>query len=202
MFTLPKLPYDYDTLEPYIDATTMEIHYSKHHQTYMDKLNVALEKHPELQDKTIEELLTQLPSVPEDIRGAVKNNGGGYYHHSLFWTMMTPKRTEFGETMNKTITSRFGSLDAFKNQFTQAGLNQFGSGWAWLIVKEDATLDIVTTSNQDSPISLGYQPILGLDVWEHAYYLKYQNRRVEYIENWWNTVNWAQVEANYRSIKI
>ncbi|HGJ66115.1 TPA: superoxide dismutase [bacterium] len=202
MFTLPPLPYAYDALEPYLDTKTMEIHHTKHHQAYLDKLNAALEKHPELGNKTIEELLSNLDTIPEDIRPAVKNNGGGYYHHSLFWPMLTPKKTALSGIMIKKFADSFGSLETFKEQFTQAALNLFGSGWVWAVVTEAAVLEIISTPNQDSLISEKYQPILGIDVWEHAYYLKYQNRRAEYIDAWWHVVNWEQVEKAYKNVNI
>jgi superoxide dismutase, Fe-Mn family len=202
MFTLPPLPYKFGALEPYIDAATMEVHYTKHHQTYADKLNAAILKHPELDNKNIGWLLTNLPKVPEDIRTAVKNGGGGFYNHNFFWPLLVPNGNQPSEVMTKTIADAFGSFDSFKDQFSQAALNHFGSGWTWLIVKEAAELGIITTANQDTPISEVYQPILTLDVWEHAYYLKYQNRRADYIASWWNVVNWNQVEENYRNVKV
>ncbi len=196
-FELPKLPYDFNALEPYIDARTMEIHYTKHHQGYVNKLNAALEKHPELQGKSIEELLRGLDSVPEDIRTAVRNNGGGHFNHSLFWPVMSPNGGgKPGGELAKAIEGAFGSFDSFKEQFSATAAGVFGSGWAWLVVDGGGALSITSTPNQDSPLSRGLTPILGLDVWEHAYYLKYQNRRPEYIENWWNVVNWDQVAKN------
>ncbi len=197
---LPPLPYSYDALEPYIDARTMEIHHTKHHQGYVDKLNAALEKHPELFNKTVEQLLEDLDAVPEDIRTAVRNNGGGHANHSLFWPCMSPEggRKPEGELANK-IEETFGSFENFKELFSTEAANRFGSGWAWLCVDRSNDLIVLSTPNQDTPLSQGLKPILGLDVWEHAYYLKYQNRRVEYIQNWWNIVNWAQVIKNYNS---
>ena len=195
-FELPPLPYGYDALEPYIDAQTMQIHHDKHHQAYTDKLNAALEKYPDLQAKPIEELLKDLDSVPEEIRPAVRNHGGGYYNHSLFWEMM--KKGGGGEAAGELKTKLdqdFGSFEEFKKQFSEVAATAFGSGWAWLVKDPAGKLAIVKTPNQDSPISQGQFPLLGIDVWEHAYYLKYQNRRPEYIENWWNVVNWEQVEA-------
>lgn len=200
-FTLPELPYAYDALEPYIDAKTMEIHHTKHHQTYIDKLNAALETHPELADKSAEELLADLDAVPEDIRGAVRNHGGGFVNHNLFWTVMTPNadKEPSGELAEK-ITESFGSLDAFKEKFNAAATGQFGSGWAWLVVSNGA-LEVMATPNQDSPISQGKTPILGLDVWEHAYYLNYQNKRPDYIAAFWNVINWAEVTKRYEAAK-
>lgn len=196
-YELPKLPYAYDALEPYIDAKTMEIHYTKHHQAYVNKLNEALAKHAELENKSLEELLKQLEVVPEDIRTAVRNHGGGHYNHSTFWRLMAPKAGgEPKGKLSEAIQTTFGDFTKFKEQFTGAAAGVFGSGWAWL-VKDGLKLMIVTTPNQDNPISKGQLPILGLDVWEHAYYLKYQNRRPEYIEAWWNVVNWEEVAKNY-----
>src|SRR3990172_5052241 len=194
-FELPPLPYGYDALEPYIDAETMQIHHDKHHQAYTDKLNAALEKYPDLQSKSVEELLKDLDSVPEEIRPAVRNHGGGYFNHSLFWLMM--KKGGGGEPegdLAEAIRGEFGSFAAFKEQFSTAAPTVFGSGWAWLVMDKSGELAIVTTPNQDSPVSTGQRPLLALDVWEHAYYLKYQNRRPGYIENWWQVVNWDKVE--------
>lgn len=194
MFTLPKLPYGYNALEPYIDAQTMEIHYSKHHQAYVDKLNAALEG-TEWADKTIEDILENLDKAPEDKRTAVRNNGGGHYNHSLFWESMKagPSSLPNGK-LHEQIMSSFGSFEEFKKQFGDAAAGRFGSGWVWLF-KDGDGLKITSTPNQDSPIMERIHPLLGLDVWEHAYYLKYQNRRPEYVENWWNVVNWSAVEA-------
>ena len=189
MFTLPDLPYSYDALEPHIDEETMKIHHDKHHKAYMDKLNTTLESYPELSNKPIEELLSNLDAVPEDIRTAVKNNGGGYHHHSLFWEMMSPDGGKPEGEIAKAIDEAFGSFDSFKEQLTNAATTLFGSGWAWLTKDKDRKLSIITTSNQDSPVSFGLTPLLGIDVWEHAYYLKYQNRRPEFIEAWWNVAN-------------
>lgn len=201
-FELPKLPYEFNALEPHIDARTMEIHYTKHHQGYVNKLNAAIENHPDLGNKTIEELLKDLSSVPEDIRTAVRNNGGGHANHSLFWPVMGPGGggAPSGELADA-INSVFGGFDGFKDQFSQAAAGRFGSGWAWLSIDGGGKLVVTSTPNQDSPISEGLTPILGLDVWEHAYYLNYQNRRADYIEAWWNVVNWEQVAANYGSAK-
>lgn len=198
---LPKLPYEYSALEPYVDAQTMEIHYSKHHQAYVNNLNAALEKYPELQEKDIKDLIADLNAVPEDIRGAVRNNGGGHLNHSMFWKMMKKAEGQAPEgELLTAINEKFGSFDEFKSVFAKAGATRFGSGWAWLVVK-DGKLDVVSTPNQDNPITDGLTPILGLDVWEHAYYLKYQNRRPEYIENWFNVVNWDEVAKLYNEAK-
>jgi Fe-Mn family superoxide dismutase len=198
---LPKLPYDYNALEPYVDAQTMEIHYSKHHNGYVTKLNGALEKYPELQEKSLKELLTDLNAIPENIRGAVRNNGGGHMNHSLFWTVMKKAEGQKPEgELLEAINEKFGSFEEFKTVFSDAAATRFGSGWAWLVVK-DGKLEVMSTPNQDNPVSEGYEPILGLDVWEHAYYLKYQNRRPEYIENWFNVVNWDEVAKLYKEAK-
>jgi Fe-Mn family superoxide dismutase len=192
-FKLPELGYNFDALEPYIDAKTMELHHDKHHATYVDKLNAALEKYPEWSDKSIEEILLKLNEVPEDVRKPVQNNGGGHYNHSMFWISMKPGGAdEPGGILADGIKSTFGSFDDFKAKLTEAAVNRFGSGWAWL-VDNNGKLEVYSTPNQDNPISEGKTPVLGLDVWEHAYYLKYQNRRPEYIEAWWNTVNWDEV---------
>ena len=190
---LPSLPYDFGALEPHIDAQTMQIHHGKHHAAYVNNLNAALEKHPDLQKKSAEDLIRDLKSVPEDIRTAVRNNGGGHVNHTMFWKMMAPK-TGGAPTgaIADAIKSSFGGFDAFKEQFAKAAVGRFGSGWAWLI-DGGGTLTIESTANQDNPIMEGKKPILGLDVWEHAYYLKYQNRRPDYISAWWNVVNWAEV---------
>ena len=199
---LPKLPYEYSALEPHIDARTMEIHYTKHHQGYVDKLNAALENHPELQGKSIQDLLKDLSAIPEDIRTAVRNNGGGHANHSLFWPVMGPNGGgEPAGEIAEAIDSAFGGFEAFKEQFSAAAAGRFGSGWAWLSVNGGGKLVVTSTPNQDSPLSEGLTPVLGLDVWEHAYYLNYQNRRPDYISAWWNVVNWEQVAANYSSAK-
>jgi Fe-Mn family superoxide dismutase len=190
---LPPLPYDFGALEPHIDTQTMQIHHGKHHQAYVNNLNAALEKHPDLQGKSAEDLIRNLSSVPEDIRTAVRNNGGGHVNHTMFWKMMAPKAGGPATgAVAEAITASFGSFDAFKEQFAKAATGRFGSGWAWLI-DTNGKLSIESTANQDNPISEGKKPILGLDVWEHAYYLKYQNRRPDYITAWWNVVNWAEV---------
>lgn len=203
MHELPKLPYGYDALEPYIDAKTMEIHHDKHHQGYVNKLNEALGKHPDLADKPLKDLLADLNSVPEDIRTAVRNNGGGHFNHSMFWTLMAPAGQGGGGEaqgeLAKAIASAFGDFAKFKEEFGKAAAGRFGSGWAWLVVGKDGKLAVASTANQDSPVSDGLKPVLGLDVWEHAYYLKYQNRRPEYIDAWWSVVNWSQAENNFKS---
>lgn len=192
-FELPKLPYSYDALEPFIDAKTMEIHHAKHHQAYVTKLNEALELHPEINVESLESLLMSLDILPQDIRTAVRNHGGGHFNHSLFWKTMGPKcGGEPTGVLAEEIIKSFGGFAGFKEQFTKAATGVFGSGWAWLVGGK-GKLVIMTTPNQDSPISTGANPLLGLDVWEHAYYLKYQNRRVEYVEGWWNVVNWTAV---------
>ena len=196
--TLPALPYDYSALEPHIDARTMEIHHTKHHQAYIDKLNTALESHPELQDKSAEELLKGLQAIPEDIRTAVRNHGGGHANHSLFWTVLSPDGGEPSGELAEKITSDLGGMEKFKEMFATAAAGQFGSGWAWLVVN-NGTLEVMATANQDSPLSEGKTPILGLDVWEHAYYLNYQNKRPDYIASFWNVINWDQVDKNYQN---
>ena len=199
---LPQLPYAYDALEPHIDARTMEIHHGKHHQTYVNNLNNALSNHPDLEGKSAEDLVKDLASVPEDIRTAVRNNGGGHVNHSMFWLCMGPNGGgEPSGELAEAINSELGGLDAFKEQFAKAGATRFGSGWAWLCVDGGGKLVVTSTPNQDNPISDGLTPILGLDVWEHAYYLNYQNRRPDYISAFWNVVNWEQVAANYAASK-
>ena len=198
---LPTLPYPYDALDPHIDGRTMEIHHGKHHAAYVNNLNKALEGHSDLQKKSITELLSDLNSVPESIRTAVRNNGGGHFNHSMFWKLM--QRDGGGKPsgdLGDAIDAAFGSFDDFKTKFSQAGTTRFGSGWAWLHV-QGGKLQIDSAPNQDSPLIDGGKPILGLDVWEHAYYLNYQNRRPDYIQAWWNVVNWSAVEENYRKAK-
>lgn len=205
--TLPELPYAKDTLEPHIDARTMEIHHDKHHATYVTKLNAALEAHPELADQTLETLLTDLAAVPEDIRTAVRNNGGGHYNHSLFWEILSPDAGNAPEgELAAAIDRDLGGLDAFKEAFAQAATTRFGSGWAWLTVDAAGKLTVSSTPNQDNPLMQGVvdtvgTPILGLDVWEHAYYLNYQNRRPDYIAAWWNVVNWTRADELYAAAK-
>ena len=199
--TLPALPYDFGALEPHIDTQTMQIHHGKHHQAYVNNLNAALDKHPELHQKSLEDLLRGLNSVPEAIRAAVRNNGGGHANHSMFWTLMSPKGGgEPSGALADAIKSAFGDFTKFKEQFAAAGTGRFGSGWAWLIAS-GGKVEITSTPNQDTPIMDGKTPILGLDVWEHAYYLKYQNRRPDYIAAWWNVVNWAEVGKRFGAAK-
>jgi Fe-Mn family superoxide dismutase len=198
MYELPKLPYSYDSLEPHIDAQTMEIHYTKHHQGYVDKLNAALKDHSELQDKPLEDLLWTLDSIPEEIKKAVRNNGGGHLNHSLFWKIMSPDgggdpQGELAEAINKDL----GGFDKFKEDFINAATTVFGSGWAWLVKDGSGKLLVQSTPNQDSPVMTGLTPLLGLDVWEHAYYLKYQNKRPDYIGAFWNVINWEEVNNNF-----
>ena len=194
MFTLPNLPYAYNALEPHIDEATMKVHHDKHHQTYLTKLNAALEKHPEFFNKSIQEILSDLKSVPEEIRTAVRNHGGGYYHHNLFWEMMSPEGGEPSGKLADAIKKTFGSIEAFKEQFSAEAVAHFASGWTWLVKNAQGVLSIISTPNQDSPISNGLAPILGIDTWEHAYYIKYQSRRPEYIAAWWNVVNWKKAD--------
>jgi Fe-Mn family superoxide dismutase len=197
---LVTLPYAYDALEPHIDARTMEIHHSKHHATYVTNLNNALQPHADLQSKPLEALLKDLAAVPEAIRTAVRNNGGGVINHNMFWTMMAPKSGGDPKgDLAKEIDSAFGSFAAFKEQFVKAGLGRFGSGWAWLVVDKAGKLAITSTANQDTPISDGLRPILAVDVWEHAYYLHYQNRRADYLAAWWNVVNWDTVTRLFKA---
>lgn len=201
-FTLPPLPYASDALEPSIDKTTMEIHHGKHHGAYVTNLNKALESAPALAGKSIEELLAHnCSAVPENIRTAVRNNGGGHINHSMFWQIMGPKAGgEPGGKLAEAIKSTFGSFDQFKTKLTEAGMGRFGSGWAWL-VSQAGKLEIYSTANQDNPVMEGKHPIMGVDVWEHAYYLKYQNRRAEYLAAWWSVVNWHEIEKRFSAVK-
>jgi len=194
-YELPPLPYAHNALEPFIDELTMQIHHGKHHQAYINNLNAALEKYPELQGKPIEQLIADLNAIPEDIRTAVRNNGGGHANHALFWTLMAPNAggAPTGKVADA-IDAKFGSFDAFKEAFAKAGVGRFGSGWAWLVKNGDG-VEITSTPNQDTPVMEGKTPVLGIDVWEHAYYLKYQNKRPDYIAAWWNVVNWDAVNA-------
>jgi Fe-Mn family superoxide dismutase len=196
-FSVPDLPYAYDALEPTIDEQTMHLHHDKHHQAYVDKANAALEG-TDWADKDVVEVLQNLDSLPADKQAAVRNNGGGHYNHSLFWEMMSPDGGgEPSGELADAINSAFGSLDAFKEQFKEAGITQFGSGWAWLVKNSDGSVAVVKTANQDSPVSSGQTPLLGVDVWEHAYYLKYQNKRPEYLDAFWNVVNWDYVAQRF-----
>lgn len=201
-FELPPLPYGYNALEPHIDEQTMRIHHDRHHGTYVTNLNKALESAPNLQGKNINELLSSLDAVPEGIRMAVRNNGGGHYNHTMFWEIMKPggANTPSGD-LAAAITAALGSVDKLKEAVNAAGLGRFGSGWAWLVLEKGGKLAVVSTPNQDCPLSTGQHPILGVDVWEHAYYLKYQNRRPDYLAAWWNTVNWTEVAARYQKAR-
>ncbi len=197
-YVLPPLPYAFDALEPHIDARTMEIHHGKHHQAYITNVNAALEAHPDLLKKPVEELVAGLNGLPEAVRTAVRNNGGGHANHSLFWTIMGPgKGGEPGGALGKAIAASFGDFAAFKDTFAKAAMGRFGSGWAWLVSDKSGKLQVVSTANQDSPLTDGATPILALDVWEHAYYLNYQNRRADYVAAWWNVVNWENVAGRF-----
>ena len=196
-FTLPALPYDFAALEPHIDAKTMEIHHGKHHQTYVNNLNAAIEKAPELASKSLDDLMRNVNTLPEAVRAPIRNNGGGHWNHSMFWQIMAPKAGgEPGGNLGAAIKSAFGDFAKFREQFSAAGVGRFGSGWAWLI-NTGGKLSITSTPNQDNPLMEGKKAIMGLDVWEHAYYLKYQNRRPDYINAWWNVVNWKEVEKRF-----
>ncbi len=197
--SLPALPYGYSALEPYIDARTMEIHHTKHHQAYVDKLNTALEAYPELAEKNVRELIADLSSVPEDIRTAVRNHGGGHFNHSFFWPLLSLDTPNPTGSLSDAINESFGSLESFKEQFSQAAAGQFGSGWAWLSLTDENKLIVHSTPNQDNPVMIGWRPIIGLDVWEHAYYLKYQNKRPDYIAAFWQVLNWEQARQNFES---
>ena len=197
-YVLPPLPYAFDALEPHIDARTMEIHHGKHHQAYITNVNAALESHPDLLKKPVEELVAGLNTLPEAVRTAVRNNGGGHANHSLFWTVMGPsKGGEPVGALGKAIAAAFGDFAAFKDAFSKAAMGRFGSGWAWLVTDKAGKLQVVSTANQDSPLTDGAKPVLGLDVWEHAYYLNYQNRRADYVAAWWNVVNWDEVAGRF-----
>ena len=198
-YQVPPLPYDYSALEPYIDAQTMTLHHDKHHGAYVSNLNAALEKHPQLASKSVEDLLRDINSVPEDIRTTVRNNGGGHMNHSMFWQIMKPKgggppSGRVGEEIKKT----FGSFEDFQKQFNDTGTKRFGSGWVWLVRSKAGKLEVISTANQDNPIMDGHHAIMGNDVWEHAYYLKYQNRRPEYLAAWWNVVNWDEINKRFK----
>jgi superoxide dismutase, Fe-Mn family len=200
-FTVPNLPYAYDALEPHVDKETMTLHHDKHHAAYVNNLNAAIEKHPELGSKSAEDLIKNLNAVPDDIRTAVRNNGGGHVNHSMFWEIMGPG--DGGDpkgALADAIKSTFGDLATFKTQFQDAGVKQFGSGWVWLVVS-DGKLQVVSTPNQDNPMSQGHKPVMGNDVWEHAYYLKYQNRRPDYLKAWWNVVNWDAIAKRFDAAK-
>ncbi|MDH2333705.1 superoxide dismutase [Paenibacillus polymyxa] len=201
-FQLPELPYAKDALEPHIDALTVEIHHDRHHNTYVTNLNAALESAPELQSKSLEDLISNLDSVPESIRTAVRNNGGGHHNHSLFWEVIGPNGGgQPTGAIAEAISNELGGYDKFKEDFTKAATTRFGSGWAWLVVGKDGKLAITSTPNQDSPLSEGLTPVLGLDVWEHAYYLKYQNKRPDYIAAFYNVINWDEVNKRYVAAK-
>jgi Fe-Mn family superoxide dismutase len=199
---LAPLPYDYAALEPYIDTQTMQLHHDKHHATYVNNLNTALEKYPDLQTKSVEELVRDLNNVPQDIRQVVRNNGGGHANHTMFWQTLSP--TGGGEPtglIGEAIADTFGSFSNFQQRFNDTGVKLFGSGWVWLVLNKEGKIEITTTPNQDSPITVGQVPILGNDVWEHAYYLKYQNRRAEYLSAWWNIVNWDEVNRRFEQAR-
>ena len=196
-FTLPPLPYDFAALEPHIDAKTMEIHHGKHHQTYVNNLNAAIEKAPELASKSLDDLMRGVNKAPEAVRTMIRNNGGGHWNHSMFWQIMSPNAGgEPGGNLGNAIRSAFGDFAKFREQFSAAGVGRFGSGWAWLI-NNGGKLSISSTPNQDNPLMENQKAVLGLDVWEHAYYLKYQNRRPDYIQAWWNVVNWKEAEKRF-----
>jgi len=201
-YELPPLPYPKEALEPHIDAQTMEIHHGKHHAAYIANVNKAIAGKAELESKSVEDLISNMSAIPEDIRGAVRNNGGGHANHSLFWRILGPKAggAPSGKLAEE-INATFGSLEAFKEKFEAAGMGRFGSGWAWLIVNKSGKLEVTSTPNQDNPLMDGNKPVLGCDVWEHAYYLKYQNRRADYLKGFWNVVNWAEVAKNYEAAK-
>jgi superoxide dismutase, Fe-Mn family len=197
-FELPPLPYAYDALEPYIDTQTMQLHHDKHHAAYVNNLNAALQSHPQFASLSIEDLMRRLNEVPESARTAVRNNGGGHVNHTMFWQIMKPNGggEPTGE-LTSAIQQAFGSFDAFKTQFNDAGVKRFGSGWAWLVIDQSGKLAVISTANQDSPLMEGLYPVMGNDVWEHAYYLKYQNRRPDYLNAWWNVVNWDEIARRY-----
>lgn len=195
---LPPLPYNYDALEPYIDAQTMQLHHDMHHQAYVNNVNAAVDKYSELQSKSPEELIRELNSIPEDIRTAVRNNGGGHVNHTMFWQIMAPNAGgEPTGAIADAIKENFGDFESFKQRFNDAGTKQFGSGWVWLVRTKDGKIEIMSTPNQDSPITQGNFPIMGNDVWEHAYYLKYQNKRAEYLKQWWNVINWDEINKRF-----
>lgn len=200
-FELPELPYAYDALEPHIDEATMKLHHDKHHATYVEKTNGALEKHPELAEKTIEELVADLQAVPEDVRTVIRNNGGGHANHTFFWEILSPNGGgEPAGALKEAIEETFGSFDKFKEELSAAAVGQFGSGWGWLVLN-NGKLEVTSTANQDSPLTEGKTPIIGVDVWEHAYYLNYQNKRPAYLEAFWNVVNWEEAGKRYDAAK-
>src|SRR5690348_7939387 len=202
MAELPPLPYDYAALEPTIDTQTMQIHHDKHHAAYVNNLNAAVKDHPDLQSKSVEDLISNLNAVPEAIRTAVRNNGGGHANHTMFWEIMKPGGSNQPTgALAQAISSTFGSVEDLKKQVNDAGAKRFGSGWAWLVADNSGALSVISTANQDSPLMEGKQPIFGVDVWEHAYYLKYQNRRPDYLAAWWNVLNWDEVARRYNALK-
>jgi Fe-Mn family superoxide dismutase len=197
-FELSPLPYNYDALEPYIDAQTMQLHHDMHHQTYVNNLNAAVGKYPDLQSKSPEELIKDLNNLPQDIVSAVRNNGGGHVNHTMFWQIMAPNAgAEPTGPIADAIRENFGDFESFKQRFNDAGTKQFGSGWVWLVRTSDGKIEVISTPNQDSPMTSGHIPIMGNDVWEHAYYLKYQNKRAEYLKQWWNVVNWDEINKRF-----
>lgn len=198
-FELPKLPYSNDALEPHFDAKTMEIHHDRHHAAYVNGLNEALNKHEDLQDKSLEDLLTNLDKLPEDIQKPVRNNGGGHYNHSLFWELLCNDRCQAQGNLKEAIEKEFGSVEDFKKQFKAAATGRFGSGWAWLVL-DGNKLEIISTANQDTPLELGKKPVFGVDVWEHAYYLKYQNKRADYVDAFFEVLNWEKAEERYNEL--
>ena len=201
-YEVPPLPYDYSALEPYIDTQTMQLHHDKHHAAYVNNLNAAIQSHAQFASLPVEQLIQRLNELPENIRTAVRNNGGGHANHSMFWRIMTPNGGgQPGGDLANAINSTFGSFDQFKAAFNDAGVKRFGSGWAWLILDQNGNLQVISTANQDSPLMEGNFPIMGNDVWEHAYYLKYQNRRPEYLNAWWNVVNWNEIEKRFQQAK-
>ncbi len=203
VYQLDSLPYSYDALEPYIDTQTMQLHHDKHHAAYVNNLNGALEKYPDLQSKQVEELVKTLDSIPEDIRTTVRNNAGGHVNHTMFWQIMKPNGGgEPTGDLARAIESTFGTFDTFKQQFNDAGVKRFGSGWVWLVKNNQGNLQITSTANQDSPLIEGYSPIFGNDVWEHAYYLKYQNRRPEYLNAWWTVINWDEINRRFADYQV
>jgi superoxide dismutase, Fe-Mn family len=201
-YEVPPLTYDYSALEPYIDTQTMQLHHDKHHAAYVTNLNAAVQSHAQFASLPVEQLIQRLNELPENIRTAVRNNGGGHANHSMFWRIMTPNGGgQPGGDLANAINSTFGSFDQFKAAFNDAGVKRFGSGWAWLILDQNGNLQVISTANQDSPLMEGNFPVMGNDVWEHAYYLKYQNRRPEYLNAWWNVVNWNEIEKRYQQAK-